>query len=271
MNNQTKKLHAVLQEILDYVVAVCEKEGLHYVLAYGTALGAYRHHDFIPWDDDLDIAMPRDDYDKLITYMNTYPSDRYVIQNEENEENYFLSFAKVRKKGTVFIESITTQIYRENGAYIDIFPLDYIDDPSSLRTKITNIRILYWKHALKFISCRDLYREKFGIVRYILDNMLCIPANVVGMHKALKKMHSLMKQNGSTESQYLAEYSEAIEKAILPKDIYFPACQMEFASKQYAVPNNIQAYLCAQYGDDFMELPPVEKRQTHNPIRLELN
>ena len=85
MEYDIKKLHEVLVEILDYFVSVCEKNNLQYFLVYGTALGAYRHKGFIPWDDDLDVAMPREDYQRLLSILENNPNEGYSIQNESNK------------------------------------------------------------------------------------------------------------------------------------------------------------------------------------------
>ncbi|MCI8352318.1 MAG: LicD family protein [Clostridia bacterium] len=104
--NYLEKLHSNLVEILDYVCKVCDENNLQYFIAYGTALGAYRHQGFIPWDDDVDIALPRNDYEKLLNLLKDSNYDKYSCQNETNEKNYFLVFSKIRKNGTIFIERI---------------------------------------------------------------------------------------------------------------------------------------------------------------------
>lgn len=104
--NYLNKLHLTLVEILDYVCKICDENNLQYFIAYGTALGAYRHQGFIPWDDDIDIALPRNDYEKLINILKKDNSGKYSCQNETNEKNYFLIFSKIRKNGTIFIERI---------------------------------------------------------------------------------------------------------------------------------------------------------------------
>lgn len=270
MDNQLKELHATLQEILDYTVEVCEKNKLTYFLAYGSALGAYRHKGFIPWDDDLDIAMPREDYNKLIEIMNKNPSDLYVIQNEDNEDGYFLPFAKVRKKNTIFLESATEHRFQENGVFLDIFPLDYAEEKDSLKIKWTSLLISYKRHALSFISCKQVYRRKLGLLRYIVDYCLCAPVTIIGKKRVLKSLHLNAKSNGSPASPYVVQYDQVTEKAFLKREVYFPAQKMEFESKFYNVPNKICEYLSSQYGDDYMQLPPVEKRQNHNPAQLKL-
>ena len=140
------KLHDTLIEILDYVVSVCEENDLTYFLVYGTALGAYRHKGFIPWDDDLDIAMPRQDYEKFIEIANKNKDAKYTLQNELNEKKYYLPFAKVRKNGTKFVEDIAQNMYENEGIFIDIFVLDYVDDINTLKYKVKSLVTTYLKH-----------------------------------------------------------------------------------------------------------------------------
>lgn len=113
LNGCLTQLHKTLVEILDYVVKICEENGLQYFVAYGSALGAYRHEGFIPWDDDIDIVLPRKDYEKLAKILKESNNEKYFYQDETNEKNYFLLFAKVRKNGTKFVErNVRKKIYK---------------------------------------------------------------------------------------------------------------------------------------------------------------
>lgn len=103
---------------------VCDLFGLRYYLTAGTLLGAVRHKGFIPWDDDIDVAMPRSDYDKLARLASQYVSKKYVYQEYRTERNFPYYFAKLRERGTQVEEPILRTIQMEQGYYIDIFPLD---------------------------------------------------------------------------------------------------------------------------------------------------
>lgn len=268
MDDTLKKLHTTLIEILDYVVSICEKNDLQYCLVYGSALGAYRHHGFIPWDDDMDIAMPRDDYEKFIDIMEKQKNTGYSIQNEKNEDNYFLSFAKVRKNGTIFVESIAEERYHNNGIYIDVFPLDFLDKYEK-KEKWNRKKINYIKHVLKIQACPQLYRQKEGKVKFIIDCMFSFPAWFISNKKLLCILNKCMITSTKLEqARYIAQYDESSEASVMEKNIYFPLEECEFNGKQYKIPGNICEYLKRQYGDDYMKLPPVEKRATHNPIKL---
>ena len=130
-----KKLHLILLELLEYVDSICKQNNLQYLLIGGTALGARRHRGFIPWDDDIDIGLPREDYEKLLGILKSR-NDGYSVQDETNEDNYFCPFAKLRKNGTIFCEKISQGLYKNNGIYIDIFPIDTMNDCSSMLARI---------------------------------------------------------------------------------------------------------------------------------------
>lgn len=268
MDDTLNKLHTTLIEILDYVVSICEKNDIEYCLVYGSALGAYRHHGFIPWDDDMDIAMPRDDYKKFIDIMKQQQNVGYSIQNEDNEENYFLSFSKVRKDNTIFIESIAEEKYRNNGIYIDVFPLDCLKKYDK-RDKRKRKKINYIKHVLKIQGCPRLFKKKEKTLKFILDCILSFPAWIVSNKKLFMILNSWMVTSTKLEeANYIAQYDESSEAAVMEKAIYFPLSECEFEGKYYKIPGNICEYLRRQYGDDYMKLPPLEKRATHNPIQL---
>lgn len=264
------KLHNELVEILDYVVDVCEKNGFEYCLLYGTALGAYRHRGFIPWDDDLDIGMPREDYEKFIEYIKKNPSNLFSLQDESNEKNWFLTFCKVRKNDTLFIESMSDGLYSNNGVFIDIFPLDYIKKNTgvfSLKRTCVN----YFKHVLRIQACPNFFLEKEGKIKYIFDRILSFPSYLFSNKKLIHCVNRLMiSKMDESEMSFVVQYDESSQAAVMEKKIYLPFKQCEFEGKYYNVPNDIQEYLRRQYGDNYMQLPPVEQRMTHKPLKIKL-
>ena len=121
-DSELQEIHKDLLELLKAFKNVCDKEGIWYTLAFGTVLGAVRHKGFIPWDDDIDIGMTRDNYEKFIKIANTKLSEEFFLQTMETEEETPFYFAKVRKNKTKFIEKYVKDINMNHGIFIDIFP-----------------------------------------------------------------------------------------------------------------------------------------------------
>ena len=264
-----KKLHSTLVEILDYCDALCKDNNLTYFLAGGTALGAKRHQGFIPWDDDLDIVMPREDYDKLIKIIREDKNSAYKVQDQSSEDDYFLAFAKVRKENTLFREKISDGLYKDNGIYIDVFPLDTFDNRESFGLKIDIFRLKLIIHALRFRSCKKFYKENSTRVKYTIDCILSFPYNFFSNKILLEKARKLMIKRDGHEPKYVASFAGlySVEKEIMEYDIYYPPKKVQFEGKLYPSLSKLEVYLERMYGD-YMELPPESKRHTHEPLEL---
>ena len=132
-DEQLLKLQRVLNKILKDIVTVCEQNDIRYTLGGGTALGAVRHHGFIPWDDDIDINMPRADYERFIPIFRQQFGDRYWIHTPLETKNYDLLLSRIRLKGT----SVCTREdfgNPESGAFVDLFIIENTFDNALLRT-----------------------------------------------------------------------------------------------------------------------------------------
>lgn len=124
----------VEQEILDVFHKVCVDNNLKYSIAYGTLLGAVRHKGFIPWDDDIDVIMPREDYEKLRTLWVKNAPKKYIFQDYYTDKNYINNFAKIRKDKTAFVQSEKEKDFNyHKGIFIDVFPADRVPNSSMSR------------------------------------------------------------------------------------------------------------------------------------------
>ncbi len=120
------KLHETLIELLDEFVRICKKHNLKYTLVAGTVLGAVRHSGFIPWDDDIDVGMLRPDYEKFLEVAPKELKDKYILDCFEQNKDYHLSFAKIKKNGTIFDEEAAHHMNNHKGIFLDVFPLDNV-------------------------------------------------------------------------------------------------------------------------------------------------
>ncbi len=246
-----RRLQFTQIEILDEIVRICENHGLHYYLVGGTLLGAIRHQGFIPWDDDLDIAMPRQDYIKFCELCKTQLDSKYFLHNIVSDEKYWLIFAKIRKKGTVINEEAVKNIDVEKGIYVDIFPFD--DAPKEkkyFRTKIIKIlsNVIYVKRGI-FMN----YSKKQKAFANILQ-----PFSIKFLTGV---QHKLMMWHSNKNSPYYINYGSNYDtvKQTIPKDKYEPYKLADFEGKQYRIPNDYD-YVLKRIYNNYMELPPVEKR-----------
>lgn len=131
INSTLEQLKVVELEMLKEFISVCKKLNLRYYALGGTLLGAVRHKGFIPWDDDIDIGMPRADYEIFIRKAQTLFPDHLFIQSIHSENDYLMCFAKLRNSHTTFIESSLRDFKINHGIYIDIFPLDFYPEKLS--------------------------------------------------------------------------------------------------------------------------------------------
>ena len=255
-----RKLQLVQQEILDEIVRICNKNDLKYYLVGGTLLGAVRHKGFIPWDDDLDIAMPRYDYDKFIEICKTQLGEQYYLHSFETDDKYWLIFAKLRKKNTVLNERNIAHLDVPKGIYVDIFPFDNAVNPNSFSQKIKTkiIKSLYSIIVSKVgVIVKKERASKFvaGLFKFVSIKRLSVLAN------------KLMRNKNKKETKYYINYGSNYNtvKQTIPKDKYEPAKNLEFEGKLYRVPNDYD-YVLRQIYNDYLILPPIEKQTfRHKP------
>ncbi|MBQ3134212.1 MAG: LicD family protein [Oscillospiraceae bacterium] len=246
-----RRLQLTQQEILDEIVRICESNDIHYYLVGGTLLGAVRHKGFIPWDDDLDIAMPRQDYVKFCDLCRTQLDPGYFLHNIETDDNYWLIFAKVRKKGTAIAEEGLKHLDTEKGIYVDIFPFD--DAPEEKKCTRTKV-IKTLANAICFKRGVILpYTKKQKMVGTLLR-----PFSIKFLTRVQMK---LMLHHANRNCPYYINYGSGYDpvKQTIPKDKYEPCKLAEFEGKMYRVPNDAD-YVLRRIYNDYMQLPPVEKR-----------
>src|SRR5690554_6444864 len=239
MNNKIlKEVQKIQLEILKEVDTICKNNNIKYHLFAGTLLGSVRHGGFIPWDDDIDIAMLRDDYEKFLIIAKKEISEKYHIQNINNEPNLSFTFTKIRKKETLFVEKSKIGLNINHGIFIDIFPLDRIDN-KTIKGK-TNLFISKILVNTKIIAFNKIvWNKKKGVLnifKYPIKLFRIIPSKL--FNKLIFK--SLTKYNNSN-SNLVAHLTNRINKTRLNRftfkiDQLINLTESRFEDKKFPIP-----------------------------------
>ena len=245
-------------EILDNVDAFCKKNKINYWLDCGTLLGAVRHKGYIPWDDDIDIAMLRKDYDYFFEHFNQIDS-KYRVYSVENNALFNYPMAKVLDTSTTLYEP-DEKTGMKSSINIDIFVFDNAPDDENKCNKMIERRDLYSKlrYAQMFPEAYDHSILSKRIVRFFLKIYLKIlPKNYY-----TKKVIQNAKKEINTKTKRVANFTSATT-AVCDRKVFQNFINMEFEGKKYPVPKDYDTVLTSMYGD-YMQLPPKEKRVTHH-------
>ena len=231
-------------DILRNVHNFCIKNNIRYSLGGGTLLGAIKHKGYIPWDDDIDIMMPRPDYER---FLHTFNYDNLNIIDYKRCETYFKPFAKVYDCRTVLEEENDI-----NGIYIDIFPIEGLPDPTKWKKYFEDYSALALK-LWKLTKYPNYEKRPYGKIKYIINKIFLPKREVV-----IKQIENLLSNNPYDEAEYCGVITgRYAEKEFMNAQTFHNYILLPFEGEKFMAISGYDAYLTKHYGN-YMQLPPKE-------------
>ncbi len=264
---QQPKWNAIIIDTLRFFTVFCEKHHLTYYCCGGTAIGAVRHHGLIPWDDDIDVFMPRPEYDRFIELALAEQWEDYELVTPYNKENYPLFFAKLCNRHTTLIEEADTPcVY---GLFIDIFPLDGAPDDIK-DAQMMEARFRKTRNQLEAISTHNTFAEYIRLLlqpkewgRFFRKTIAFFSRDTY-RRRLLRQLKALSYQYDYKTSTNVINYCGAYGvKELFPKEWVKDRVPFSFEEITVYLPSDYDNYLHHIYGD-YMQLPPEEKRVGHH-------
>lgn len=256
-----REAQMLMVDILKDVHELCERHGLKYFLDAGTLIGAVRHKGFIPWDDDVDIGMLRDDFNKFLEIAKKELPEHLFLQTFETDKYYdvYPVPCKIRYNNTVFLEEGAKENYKmHNGVYIDIFPYDSLPKYNV----VYKVQRAFSYNILKsFKRLRDI-PEKLSFKNKITFSFYKLLVKMFPNKRRLKFFNFLIKWN-SKNSKYMGYGVDTYwSEYVYEKSDYFQLVKLEFEGQYFYAPKNYHTILTQLYGD-YMIMPKEEDRAWH--------
>lgn len=263
-----RRMQLVQLEILLEFDRICKEHNLKYQLFAGTLLGAIRHKGFIPWDDDIDVIMKRDEYDKFINICKSNPNDKYFLQNYETDPNFFRQFSRLRKNNTLCLQKAYKDINMHHGIFIDIFPLDNVKT-NSIAEKL-RYKLLYFLMKVNFIRNRSISKKSHLVIKRVIARIVR-STNIILNNTSFNKLKTkVMKIYNNKHTGYLNHMTNGtttarFHKYLISFDDYTKTIERDFEGYKFPIPENYDKILTNIFGD-YMKLPPKDMQRSHHGI-----
>ena len=247
-------------EVMKELHSYCVKHGLKYVLGYGTLLGAVRHQGFIPWDNDMDILMPRSDVEKLVELNKTEPIGHNIrLFHYTTDKNYHYPIVRACNMKTIVQPTYLREQIDDMGVWVDVFPLDGISRPKLIFQKPLRNFYLKMMNATMYVpESESGKKEKLRsfIIRHMPDKN----------HKYERHLSSVCAWSKYEKAKIvcvICEEEPPFEKQLMDREDVENPMLAPYEDAEFFIPRNADKYLTLQYGD-YMQLPPEEDRMTHS-------
>lgn len=264
-NKNIDKLHKKELGIMKYFAEFCEENNIKYYLAYGTLLGAIRHHGFIPWDDDVDVLVSGEDFLKLQKIFNEKAdTTKYFYQTLKTEENYYLLWDKVRLNNTIFVEDGWENNNINNGIFVDVFPLlEYPDNKREEKKFARRYKFLRLLIETNIKNNKSRYNN-YGTIGKILSIVVRILPQKVRNKIVIKNIERFCLYKSNSKYYYSLDGGMEIK---FSKEPFNSMEKVKFEDTEFTVPSGYHKNLTEIFGD-YMKLPPEEDRIGHGKVYL---
>lgn len=257
-----QELKEIEFDILKMFDAFSKENNIRYYISHGTLLGAIRYKGFIPWDDDVDLLIPREDYDRMLKIFKN--DDRYQMFAFERNSNYCFPFAKLCDMTTRKVEPNNDNGI-ELGVDIDLFPLDAWDDDLEKAKK--EARTISKYRRCLVLSKRSKPDSLNAVKRFIKGFMIAY-YKIFGSKYYVKRIINASSKTPQPDSKYLGCKAWCVygEKGIIPAEAFGEPSYIDFEGEKFPAPADYDTYLTCLYGD-YLPEPPVEKQKTHHSFK----
>lgn len=262
-----RHLQKVQLKIFKYFIKVCEENNLTYFIYGGSLLGTIRHQGFIPWDDDIDVIMFREDFEKLNSILENNIDEKYHFINALNEETYHYTFGRLTLKNTVFDEWWSDQVDYTQNIFIDVFILDNIPNNKTKRfihkwTSFTLNQLTMYAF-IKFDNKSKLKKYIQRTIHYLIKLSHIPPYSIK------KKCIETFAKYENEECAEICDFPAVCQMPVYYKTDWLPPKKAKFEDIEVNIPNDYKKILIRSYDEYYMQLPPKEERFRPAPERID--
>lgn len=270
-NEDLRRMQLLELDLLKEFDRVCRKNEITYTISSGTMLGAVRHKGFIPWDDDADISMLREEYNKFLSVIDELDPEICFFQDHTTDPEYRWGYGKLRRAGTQYVRVGQEHLKCKTGIFVDIFPLD--DVPNSRIGRILQRERCFVTRKLMYSEVGRLSDSETPLMRWVYSLLAIIPVDYA--FSRLKRYTKKSKNNSPNIVRTLCFDALGKKTKMLqgdarygrPKRWFVDVAEYEFEGCKLFGPKDYDEYLKFKYGD-YMKLPPIDKRQQNSPVSL---